>query len=620
MGSKEQEFSKVGAKGAKGKGSGKRREEFGWSKGNEQGKGTGKGEAGSALEGCLKLSSVSALNDRLRSVAPAALTEFDVSFRDALLELLPPEGTKLFDEKRRFMQALLSAQDLLMEHRHEIPAMMKAFRMVNKFDNNGMPAHHWEKFLISEAALPPPVLQEDASPIERRMMQDYEERRSVLQAATVPTLTAFPIFLGGGLDVKAVVRELEPSEAELPTIYPCVGEHSVLPDWDLGSVPFVHSLATFQKNMDAFSQGLLHGLELGPDRLVVAGSATMACALPVLPGGLTQLLSKIVGRTLASYIGDFIADIPEWLDAEHGDFKGSDIDLFIIADTIEEARERFIAAGERIYRNMCWLSKKHAPGGYGSSDQNHVLMARTGNTVTFCGWYPLRHVQLVAYAARSIGECLAFVDIDATALVYDGSTVWSSHRAIRAHSTGVNFLPREWLLHVDSAGCAHLPNRVIKYASRGWGFKMARSLFQEPRCGVEPSEELQAMMDAIECAQKTPSKLWNLCRQAMSYSNVCVAAQASEAEGAARMQNKGFYDTGVLFPGIPRGPAQGPESIRELLIERRRQDQRMPSLGAKVDSPTPIKDFAALKAAASEVVSWRVVKGRLAVLDPTLCY
>mmetsp|Transcript_23809 Transcript_23809/g.54999 ORF Transcript_23809/g.54999 Transcript_23809/m.54999 type:complete len:630 (-) Transcript_23809:47-1936(-) len=629
MGSKQQTECNTGKGDGRRKGKGKGAKEKGGNireaatSSEPQSKGIGKGEAsGSVLEGCLKqLGSVSELAAKLRSLNPSELSAFDVSYRNALLELLPPEGIKFFDEKRRLMGEFSKSKDVLMEYREEIPSLMKAFRVVNKLNSNGMPAPHWEKLLVSESVLPPPADVSDCSPIEQQMMQDYEERRAILQG-TQSGRTAFPIFLGGGLDVKAVIRELEPGEEELPTLDPSSGQQHVLPDWDLGSEPFVHSYATFHRNMEAFSQGLLHGLDLGPDRLVVGGSATMACALPVLPAGLPRLLSKIVGKTLSNYICDFIAETPEWLDAERGSFSGSDLDLFVIADTIEEARERFIAASERVYRNMCGLSKRHAPGGHDSSDVNHVLMAKTGNTITFCGWYPLRHVQIVAYAARSIDECLALVDLDCTALVYDGSTVWSSHRAVRAHCTGFNFVPRGWLLHVDSAGCAHLPNRVMKYASRGWGTKLVRCCFQTPRSGIEPSAELQVMMDAIESAQNFPPKLYNLFRQAVSYTNVCIAAQELEAQadGAAKLQNKGFYDTGVIFPGIPRGSVWSPQSVRELLIERRQQDQRMPRLAAVADSPVPLKDFAALKAVANDVVSWRVVKARQAILDPYVSY
>mmetsp|Transcript_58859 Transcript_58859/g.140388 ORF Transcript_58859/g.140388 Transcript_58859/m.140388 type:complete len:621 (+) Transcript_58859:98-1960(+) len=576
------------------------------------------------------------------------LEVFDARLREAILALLPPEGTPTINDKGRLRKAIAGASAELIQQRESIPKVMDVFRRVNKFDRSGMPALQWEQFLVSEAALPPaPQLTSDGtgeySQIELETLRDYEQRRCELQgspySAELEALgwgKAFPLYGGNGrLAVDAVQRALRPDEEALPCAPSRASsgpsEGGQLPVRAKGGEPFVHSFSSFKRNMDHFSQGLLWGLDLGPDRLVVGGSATMACALPVVPPGLTAVLSKCVGKSLATYICDFVADIPPWLDAQEGAFKGSDLDLFIIADTLEEARQRFRTAAERVYRNMCGASKRQVAGDHPDAipkaDAHHVLMARTGNTVTFCGLYPLRHVQLVAYAAKSMEECLSFVDLDCTGLLYDGSNVWTSHRAVRAHTTGYNFVPPGWLLHVDSAGCAHMPQRAAKYATRGWGLKICPCSLQTPKSKPSCSEELKHMLEALEIWHNTSPKIWSLVRQAVAYSNVCtIAATAAAAnkDSSAPRTNVGFYDTSVLFPGIPRGLSHTPQTIRDLLTSRRNQDlyRQLPVKKGRrvIERPVPIRDFNDLAATTEEIVSWRLVKGRLAILDPMVNY
>merc|ERR1712183_21229 len=110
----------------------------------------------------------------------------------------------------------------------------------------------------------------------------------------------------------------------------------------------------------------------------------------------------------------------------------------------------------------------------------------------------------------SIDELHAFVDMDCTALSYDGSTVWAAPRALRAHSFGYNVLPPAWLLFRDPAGCRHVPIRVMKYAQRGFGSLLCQRFRHTPRCDVQLSAPAKNMMKAIHILQETPSNVSKL--------------------------------------------------------------------------------------------------------------
>jgi len=557
----------------------------------------------------------------------AQLSPYNASLRKACLELLPPDSIEVLPDAGRIKKAITAAAQDFSANLEEIPSIVRAFCTLHKLNAVGMQIAPWQQFLVDRTALRPASDAGEAGlPLVRDLMHEYELRRLLLQGAPDPFASGmgFPLFGGNGkLAVEELQRQLSAGEQQLPGLAGRPSRDTRLPMRQTGAEPFVHSFTAFQRNMEHFSQGLLFGLDLGADRLVVGGSATMACALPVLPAGMTHVLGKRFGRSVANCICDYMAEVPPWLDASTGAYKGSDVDLFVIADTLELANERLIAAAQRVYRNMCGASKRLAPADIGTRDPEHVLIATTGNTLTICGHYPLRHVQIVAYVAKSLQEILAFVDLDCTSMLFDGANVWAAPRAVRAHCTGYNFMPRGWLLHVDCSGCAHVPSRVAKYLSRGWGLKLCHCCFHSPKCGPEATPEVQAMLDAIHVAHRAPPKLWKLVQKAVSHWILCAAAQEERrlARAAARRGGDTFYDTSILFPGIPRGPNHSPASVRQMLTQRRTRNARLPK-DAQAECPEPIKHTKELssRGIACQLVRWRADKANNSILDCMCCF
>lgn len=207
-----------------------------------------------------------------------------------------------------------------------------------------------------------------------------------------------------------------------------------------GTPVFEPTLASFEKNWDAFSRGILAGLDWSG--LVAAGGAVTAC---VLRSRVTALSDQ--GHPPSE---DALDDARwRWFEPLHEGFRrmgttkgddhrpecvspfstSSDIDLFLVGSPTAEAA---LATVGRIHRTL----KRNFRG--------KVLCARTGSALTFvAGGYPTRFVQVVLKLFPSAADVLSSFDVDCCGFAYDGTRVLATPRAVRAVVTRVNLIDLE---------------------------------------------------------------------------------------------------------------------------------------------------------------------------------
>jgi hypothetical protein len=337
-----------------------------------------------------------------------------------------------------------------------------------------------------------------------------------------------------------------------------------------------------------------------------------------MPPCLLKHLNERCSAVLAKHILDFIGDVPAWLDAETGCFAGSDIDIFVLGSDLEDARERFYKAAEQLYKNMCASSRHVQSERRLGRSRDDVMMAQTGHTVTFFGRYPLRHVQLVAYVANSIDEMFAFIDLDCTAMVYDGSNVWAASRALRAHATGYNVVPPGWLQFLDPCGCSHVPSRVLKYASRGFGSLVFQRCSHMPSCSVALNANTAKMIDAMRTVQTAAPEALAVVKQSLRFKRFL-------GQDVGNMPQRDFYGMQAIFPGIPRGPSLLPEDVGKMLSRQFLRQSRQGHGAARVavgivPVPEPLADLEDLKNRVSSIVQSRIDKCSAFVMDPCRCH
>lgn len=339
----------------------------------------------------------------------------------------------------------------------------------------------------------------------------------------------------------------------------------------------VGDLGIFRALLSLFSNGLLDRIPWDAG-VVLGGSAVTAClavpegvleewserlrhaALWHCPGAIRSALIKCLGGRnapgslpAAALILDFAHDRrPPGLEAlgkrlfhnEAGaPYNLADIDLFFVAPTKAKAA----ASLNRVQLELQSAMERSQSGtGQGRS---HVAV-RTPNSVTLCPRFPLRHVQLVLRVAEDMGEHLANADLDCTSVCYDGQTVWATPRAIRAFETGFNLVSNQALLQRKD-----LPDRIAKYAQRGFGSMVYELCRHEPRCDVEVDEKTRAKLEAARRPRRSPG-----------FTKVPLASNTAEVMVELTMRG---YD--LLH--IPRGPAVTPEAI-SLYLEGREEGKR----------------------------------------------
>lgn len=537
----------------------------------------------------------------------------------AVMALTPPNIS--LGKKATYLGRWLSkSSQRLQEYSKLIPTLVDAVHQVCKLDQTAIPLQVPEELRVDVGCLVPCETKFDTKFLNRLRrgkstcldmtlsLEDEQRRRALAHEPLLDTVVK--LFGPDGLPASDVrYRHLSAQEnacakiSALPS--KCEGQ---LPDRTIGAPAFVHSLEAFQANLASFSHNLLRNLDLGPDRLVVGGSSTMVSAMPYLPPCLLKRLKKACGAVLAKHILDFVGMVPDWLDAETGCFAGADIDIFVIGSNIEEAKERFLKAADQLYKNMCASSRHIQRESDSDRSREHVSMAQTGHTITFFGRYPLRHVQLVAYVAKDIEEMLAFVDLDCTAMVYDGSNVWAAARAIRAHATGYNVVPPGWLRYLDPCGCSHVPTRVLKYASRGFGTLVFQRCSHTPSCNTVLHADTAKMIASLQKMQKAPADAVALVKESLRF-------KRHFAQDVENMNQRDFYGAQAICPGIPRGPNLLPAEVEKSLEQQFRRQGSSP-----IVAPEPLHSLEMLRERVDAVVQPKIDKCSAFIMDPCRCH
>ncbi|KAJ7235624.1 hypothetical protein B0H12DRAFT_1141370 [Mycena haematopus] len=149
-------------------------------------------------------------------------------------------------------------------------------------------------------------------------------------------------------------------------------------------------------------------------------------------------------------------------DSSHGHWSSSDIDLYVYGLSSADANKKICHVFDTFCANL--------PAG------TRTFVVRNSKTITFYAKYPLRRLQIVLKLLKSPREVLLNFDLDICAMGWDGSTVWMLPRAARALETGSNVFTMNLIYgHYLSERRASQPQRIFKYASRGYGLRFLPS-------------------------------------------------------------------------------------------------------------------------------------------------
>ncbi|KAJ6572093.1 hypothetical protein B0H19DRAFT_677499 [Mycena capillaripes] len=144
------------------------------------------------------------------------------------------------------------------------------------------------------------------------------------------------------------------------------------------------------------------------------------------------------------------------------DWRSSDIDIYVYGLSPEDANKK-------IQHVFDTFSSNFPPG-------TRTFAVRNLKTITFYARYPLRRIQIVLKLVESPREVLLNFDLDICAMGWDGSNVWMLPRAARSLETGCNVFTMDLIHgHYLSARRASQPQRVFKYANRGYGIRFLPS-------------------------------------------------------------------------------------------------------------------------------------------------
>ncbi|KIA75517.1 hypothetical protein HK57_00016 [Aspergillus ustus] len=193
-----------------------------------------------------------------------------------------------------------------------------------------------------------------------------------------------------------------------------------------GSPAVVQSLKEFQTNFNIFSEGSLASLNW--DNVLAVGSSVATALLP-LPVEFAQADSK---RKIRQFYHEQFA-------------PASDVDLFLYGLNYDQAIEKI----------------KHIERCINDSVLTETTTVRTKHAITIVSQYPTRHVQIVLRLYKSPAEILTGLDVDCSAVAYNGRQVYFTPRALGAYITQVN--------NIDlSRRSPSYESRLSKYSRRGF--------------------------------------------------------------------------------------------------------------------------------------------------------
>ena len=129
-----------------------------------------------------------------------------------------------------------------------------------------------------------------------------------------------------------------------------------------------------------------------------------------------------------------------------GPYARADVDIVVVAETIEQARRVIDATVSKVTRRL-----------------KNFRIYETPCSIQIIGDFPQRHVQIITVINKSLDEYMLHVDLDCTALLFDGRDLFGAPRSYMALSSGYNIVPQQ-MLEIRS----DTPRRLHKYAIRGF--------------------------------------------------------------------------------------------------------------------------------------------------------
>jgi hypothetical protein len=193
-----------------------------------------------------------------------------------------------------------------------------------------------------------------------------------------------------------------------------------------GSPAVVPTLKQFQTHFHLFTEGSLAGLDWS--NIVAVGSSVATSLLP-LPAEYAQAHSK---RKIRQFYHEEFA-------------PASDVDLFLYGLDEEQAVQKI----------------RHIEQCINDSILTETSTVRTKHTITVVSQYPTRHVQIVLRLYKSIAEILTGLDVDCSAVAYNGHQVYLAPRALGAYITQINYVDL-------SRRSPSYESRLSKYSRRGF--------------------------------------------------------------------------------------------------------------------------------------------------------
>lgn len=212
------------------------------------------------------------------------------------------------------------------------------------------------------------------------------------------------------------------------------------------------SIAQFKRQFEAFTGDVLK--DFNWKGFVCAGGSVLGPLLPV-PDSVqktnTQQLQRYYRNRDEGYYrhpASVTANDTESASAKFG-FEGSDIDLFIVGLSKEEAIDRIVALNNQLRRQY----------------RGDVLVVRTPRSLTFATGWPRRNIQVILRLYQSPSEVLIGFDLDCVGFLFDGSNVLCLPRAMRALNCKFNVAdPTRQTLRTNT-----YEYRLWKYSKRGFG-------------------------------------------------------------------------------------------------------------------------------------------------------
>ena len=180
-----------------------------------------------------------------------------------------------------------------------------------------------------------------------------------------------------------------------------------------------------------------------------------------------------------------------WLQEEDGEgpYARSDVDIIITAQSDEEAKAKTIELVEKVQAIV-----------------GESIVIQTPNGVTVVPHFPHKHIQIITLWMRSLAQYMLFVDLDCTALAYDGRKLSGCRRSLLAFTTMMNYIPKPMLFTRRDT-----PRRIGKYCRRGFGAFVAGplSLIEEQakmgeaagHCAYDPPVFLDALFAEEDAEQ-----------------------------------------------------------------------------------------------------------------------